>query len=114
MVKQTNDNARFVVIFYAIAKEVDAEYDNLAIKLRDLAMSRYHCQRFVSVTEENQEVTLSYWQSMDDIARWKSNAEHQFAQQTGQESFYQYYRIEVAEISRQYSVGSIPADGELS
>ena len=45
-------------------------------------------------------ITVSYWQSLDDIARWKADAEHQQAQRLGKEQWYEHFRLTVARIEK--------------
>lgn len=42
----------FAVIFRAKVATLDARYAEMAAKMRQLAMDKYHCQDFVAVTEE--------------------------------------------------------------
>lgn len=45
-------------------------------------------------------ITVSYWQSLDDIARWKADAEHQQAQRLGKSDWYQHFRLTVARVEK--------------
>jgi heme-degrading monooxygenase HmoA len=47
-------------------------------------------------------VTISYFESMSDLAAWKEEPEHLAAQALGRTSFYTQYEVEVAEIVRHY------------
>lgn len=93
---------RFVVIFRATARELDAEYSATAARLRELALTQFGCLEFVAVTEGNQEVALSYWPDEASIRAWKQHADHLMAQQMGRERWYAHYSVEVAEIKRAY------------
>lgn len=94
----------YVVIFKAILTDyqpqnpAEPEYASTAQQLRELAFSKYGCLDFVSSCEGNQELTLSYWPSLEHIARWKSDPTHQSAQQWGRQYWYHEYSIQVAEI----------------
>lgn len=92
----------YAVIFKASMDRLDDTYHKAAATLRELALSKHHCLDFVSVTEADQEISISYWDSLDDISRWKQDAEHLSAQQTGKSRWYQSYNVEVVEIIRQY------------
>ncbi|MEM9234677.1 MAG: antibiotic biosynthesis monooxygenase, partial [Pseudomonadota bacterium] len=48
-------------------------------------------------------ITVSYWKSEEDIARWKSHAEHFAAQEEGIHRFYEHYELRVARVERAYS-----------
>lgn len=100
----------FVVIFRATARQLDAEYSATAATLRNLALTQFGCLEFVAVTEGDQEVALSYWPDEASIRAWKQHTDHLMAQQLGRERWYSGYRVEVAEIKRQYQVdGASPA-----
>lgn len=63
---------------------------------------------FISVESARNEIgiTVSYWKSLEAIANWKSNLEHQFAQQLGKEKWYEEYTVRIAKIEREYSFTS--------
>lgn len=71
-------------------------------KLRDLAKTDYGCVEFTSVTEEDQEISISYWESLEQIKNWKVDAEHQRAQKLGRERWYRDYQVQIIEIVREY------------
>jgi heme-degrading monooxygenase HmoA len=47
-------------------------------------------------------VTISYFQSMEELVAWRNVPEHREAQDLGRSKFYTEYEIEVAEIVRHY------------
>lgn len=87
----------YIVIFRARIGHLDARYTELAQRLRHKAMSVYHCQKFESFCENNQEIALSYWLSLEDIQAWKNDPEHQYAQQLGREQFYLDFSTEICQ-----------------
>ncbi len=92
----------YAVIFRARVGQQDAEYSAVAARMRQLAMTQYGCLDFTSVTEGQQEVAVSYWHSLADIARWREDAEHLAAQAQGRQRWYAGYQVEVVEVVRQY------------
>ncbi len=66
----------YAVIFTAKTKEVDSEYLTVAKRMRDLATEKYGCVDFVSISEGEQELTISYWPSRKHIEKWKNDPEH--------------------------------------
>ncbi|RRJ84124.1 antibiotic biosynthesis monooxygenase [Aestuariirhabdus litorea] len=92
----------YAVIFTATLKLVDADYLKTAARLRELALSRYGCLAFSSVTEGKREIAISYWETEAAIADWKRDPEHRQAQLSGRDRWYASYRVEVARIERQY------------
>jgi len=89
----------FVVIFRARVADVDDEYLRTASRLRKLAREKYGCVEFVSVTEGEEEISLSYWRTREEIEGWKNDAEHLVAQRSGRERWYRWYEVQVAEIT---------------
>ena len=93
----------FVVIFRAKARNLDAEYSKVAARLRDLALNEFGCLEFHSVSENGNEIALSYWTSEADIRAWKSHPEHVATQTRGKEVWYESYSVQIANITREYS-----------
>lgn len=47
-------------------------------------------------------ITISYWESLEDIARWKSNVDHQKAQLLGRSEWYDKYTVRICKVEREY------------
>lgn len=47
-------------------------------------------------------ITVSYWRSMDDIAAWRRQLEHQAARDQGRARWYSHYELRVARVERAY------------
>lgn len=92
----------YAVIFRATANRLDSEYSRTAQALRQTAFDEFGCLNFVSVSENGQEIAVSYWPSLEHITRWKQHLAHQHAQRLGRERWYADYQVEVVEILRQY------------
>lgn len=93
----------YAVIFKAEIKELDDTYPDLSAHLRDLALKKYGCVEFISMTEGPHEIAISYWETQEQITQWKNDPEHLLAQQKGKEKLYQSYRVQVVEIIREYT-----------
>ena len=92
-----------VVIFRARSQGDDPEYMETALKLRDTALAEFGCQEFVfAMTPDGEQIALSYWPDEASIARWKAHAEHLAAQGQGRARWYASYRVQVAQIGRDY------------
>ena len=48
-------------------------------------------------------ITVSYWNSPEAIRTWKDVAEHQAAQATGIQQWYEHYELRVARVERAYA-----------
>ncbi len=92
----------YAVIFRATINKLDEAYSEIASKMRELAMNEYGCLEFVSVTEGDQEVSISYWNEQKDIIEWKKNSEHLAAQELGKSEWYKSYHVQVVEVVREY------------
>jgi heme-degrading monooxygenase HmoA len=92
----------YAVIFTATVGDQDSRYRQMAGQLRDLAMAGFGCTDFISVTEGEQEIAVSYWPDEASIVAWKQQAEHRVAQQLGKDGWYQHYKVEVVKILRAY------------
>ena len=90
----------YAVIFKATIAEFDDEYVQMADQLRELAIGKYGCQEFTAVTEGNEEIAISYWQTLDQIRDWKNDPVHRSAQKLGREKWYKSFSVEVCEIVR--------------
>jgi len=88
---------QYVVIFKARIKELDQCYFETAQRMRERALSQFHCQYFEALTEGTQEIALSYWNSLHDTRAW-----HADAQELGKNSWYTYFSVEVCEVLRRY------------
>ncbi|BAN68742.1 antibiotic biosynthesis monooxygenase family protein [endosymbiont of unidentified scaly snail isolate Monju] len=93
----------YAVIFKAEINELDESYSEMASLMRELAINKYGCTEFTSVTEEKQEIAISYWESQEQIKKWKQDAEHLVAQEFGASKWYKSYQVQVVKIVREYS-----------
>lgn len=92
----------YAVIFKATINKLDAAYSKTASRMRELAVNEYGCTEFLSVTEGDQEISISYWKEQKDIIDWRQNAEHMAAQELGKSKWYKFYQVQVVEIVREY------------
>ncbi|WP_415900747.1 antibiotic biosynthesis monooxygenase family protein [Neptuniibacter sp. QD48_11] len=93
----------YAVIFRANTGKQDEQYLETVARMRQLAFEKYGCLDFVAVTEGEQEIAISYWESEADILAWKKDPEHHLAQQQGQKDWYRAYTVQVVKIEREYS-----------
>ena len=92
----------YAVIFRAEILERDAEYAATAKRMRELAINQYGCVEFVACTEGNTEISISYWESGEQLQKWKQDAEHLAAQGMGRSKWYKSYTVQITEIVRAY------------
>lgn len=94
----------YAVIFKARIKQlaIDEGYHATAKHMREKAQSQYGCLDFISVSEGEQEISISYWPDLDSIKAWKQDADHLQAQRMGRELWYVDYKVEIVELKRSY------------
>jgi len=92
----------FAVIFRAKPGQQDELYGKTVATMRELAFNKYGCLDFVAVTEGDQEIAISYWESEESIRLWKNDPEHTLAQKKGQNKWYESYIVQVVEVKREY------------
>ena len=95
-----------VVIFGARIRLLDSEYSEMAARIRELALKNFGCIHFQAVTEGREELVLSFWHSEADVRACKSHPEHLLAQKAGQERWYESYTVQIATVTREYSVSN--------
>ena len=47
-------------------------------------------------------ITISYWDSLEAITNWKNNVEHTVARNKGRAKWYQYYKLRICKVERDY------------
>ena len=79
-------------------------YDAEATKMERLASEQPGFLGIESVRgTDGVGITNSYWQSDADARAWKEHGEHLLAQQAGKQHWYEWYRVRVAVVEREYS-----------
>ena len=92
----------YVVIFRAKIKQFDEDYLKMSAKLRDIALKEFGCLEFIALTQDENEIALSYWPDENSIKTWKQQADHLIAQELGRTQWYESYSVEITEVKRSY------------
>src|SRR5437667_10755445 len=91
----------YAVIFTSLRTEGERGYGQMAQKMAELAAQQ---PGFLGVEStrgsEGLGITVSYWESLEAIAKWKAHAEHQVAQRAGKKVWYSNYALRVAKVER--------------
>ncbi|NVJ68362.1 MAG: antibiotic biosynthesis monooxygenase, partial [Gammaproteobacteria bacterium] len=98
---QTPEVPYYAVIFTSVLAEDDSGYEQMAQKMVQLAEQQ---AGFIGIegAREGLGITVSYWQDLESIKKWKNATEHQIAQKYGKEKWYAQYSVRVAKVERQY------------
>jgi heme-degrading monooxygenase HmoA len=92
----------YAVIFTSRRTAGDQGYGAMAEEMVRLAAAQPGFLGVESARDvEGLGITVSYWRSLDDIARWKADAEHQVAQRLGREKWYAAFALRIAKVERE-------------
>ncbi|AYY80564.1 MULTISPECIES: antibiotic biosynthesis monooxygenase family protein [Proteus] len=83
-----------------------ARYLSLAADLKALLMDVegfISIERFQSLSTEGKLLSLSWWETEEAILQWKINISHKSAQKEGRESIFDFYKISIVSLTREYS-----------
>ena len=101
MIARTPEPPYYAVIFTSLRTEGDAGYAAMAVEMDELA-KRQPGYLGIESAREQVGITVSYWQSLDDISRWRRDVEHLVAQRLGREQWYRAYAVRIARVERAY------------
>lgn len=103
LIANTPEPPYYAVIFSSHRTQVDEGYDDMAIKMVELASVQPGFLGVESVREDLG-ITVSYWKDLDSIKHWKANAEHVAAQKLGHEKWYSSFKTRIAKVERDYGI----------
>ncbi|GAA0852208.1 antibiotic biosynthesis monooxygenase [Aliiglaciecola litoralis] len=91
----------YAVIFTSMRTRVEQDYQQTSDEMVKLASQQ---EGFLGIESARQElgITVSYWQSLDSIKRWKQQSDHLIAQKMGRQQWYQAYKVRIAKVEREY------------
>ncbi|QTF08972.1 antibiotic biosynthesis monooxygenase [Brenneria izadpanahii] len=97
------DPPYFAVVFSSQRTEGDNGYNAMSARMAELAMQQAGYLGAESARDQQGfGITVSYWDSLDAIKRWKSHSEHRIAQEFGISDWYQHYELRIAEVKYAY------------
>lgn len=50
--------------------------------------------------EDGERLTVVWWQDEETLKQWRNDLQHLVAQRVGREKWYEYYKLEVATVTR--------------
>src|SRR5262245_50084499 len=90
-----------VVLFRSKLVAAPDGYDAMAEEMNALSRTM---PGFIDVksykAEDGERLTLVWWEDAETLKGWREHMRHRIAQQTGRQQWYEYYRLEVAEVTR--------------
>jgi heme-degrading monooxygenase HmoA len=91
----------YAVIFTTIVSDNLQGYHETAEKMEALAKLQKGYLGIESA-RNNIGITVSYWETLDDIVAWKNNIEHTAARDLGRKKWYQQYHLRICIVEREY------------
>jgi heme-degrading monooxygenase HmoA len=91
----------YAVIFTSLRTDGDNGYGTMAEAMEKLAATQAGFLGIESA-REGLGITVSYWQSLEAIVAWKTNAKHLVAQQRGREIWYEEFKVRICRVERDY------------
>ena len=101
-IADTPEPPYYAVIFTNQRTVVDAGYADTAARMLELAAEQPGYLGVESARDDDSGITVSYWESLEAIAAWKAQVEHQRAQESGRQSWYSAYQTRIALVERDY------------
>ena len=100
---ETPEPPYYAVIFTSRRTEEDAGYNDMAMRMLELAQEQ---PGFLGVesARDGVGITVSYWLDLAAIRAWKANVEHQEAQHRGKQQWYSDYRVRICRVEREYGL----------
>ncbi len=96
----------YAVIFTTLRKEGEHGYVEMARKMESLAEKQPGFLGFESARSEKG-ISVSYWESLEAVRLWKNHSEHLVAQEKGKELWYQWYKLRICLVEREYEFGHL-------
>lgn len=102
MIAQTPKPPYYPVIFTSIRTDKgEKDYTETVELMLNLAK-----QQFGFLGEESTRnkigITISYWEDLESIKRWKQQVDHKLAQQKGKTDWYKQYKTRICKVEHDY------------
>ena len=104
MISKTPEPPYYAVIFTSFRNKGDKGYAATSDRMMHLAEKQ---DGFLGMehAREGLGITVSYWQDLESIKKWKDHAEHRLARARGRTDWYKAFKVRIARVERDYSYG---------
>lgn len=101
MIAKTPKPPYYAVVFTSIRTDSDFEYAEMADKMLYLANKQ---EGFLGVESARSElgITVSYWESLEAIKKWKLHTEHTEAREKGRSMWYNAFKVRICKVEHEY------------
>ncbi|MDN3016074.1 antibiotic biosynthesis monooxygenase [Paenibacillus sp. BSR1-1] len=90
----------YAVIFASQRTEGDNGYGKMADRMLELASQHEGFLGVESARDSELGITVSYWNSLEAIKKWKDQVEHKAAQARGKSEWYKNFSLRVCKVER--------------
>jgi heme-degrading monooxygenase HmoA len=95
----------YAVIFSSELSSNTEGYEEMAEKMVTLAEEQPGFLGMESA-RDGLGITISYWENLESIKKWKANTDHLAAQRKGREDWYAAYKTRIAFVDRDYGMNA--------
>jgi heme-degrading monooxygenase HmoA len=91
----------YAAIATTIRTSIEDGYNEMADAMEELVIEQqgYLGHEFA---RDGIGINVSYWETIEDIKKWKYLEEHLVAQKLGKEKWYQSYKVRICKVERDY------------
>jgi heme-degrading monooxygenase HmoA len=90
-----------VIVFRSRLKQQVDGYEAMADEMLELGRGMPGFIDFKSFrAEDGEQLSLAWWENEETLAAWRSHPRHQLAQRLAREQWYEYFKVEVAQVLR--------------
>ena len=96
-----NFKSYYAVIFTSTQNDDIVGYSEMAKKIETLAKQQ---KGFLGIESAKNKVgiTVSYWENLEVIKKWKQQSEHVVAQLKGRHDWYTWYHVRICKVESEY------------
>lgn len=104
MIAKTPKTPYYSVIFTSLRTDGDNDYGITAQKMEELAEQQ---EGYLGIESARQElgITVSYWQTLEAIKKWKLQVDHTEAREKGRTTWYKHFKVRICKVERDYEFG---------
>lgn len=92
----------YAVIFTSTLTDNVEGYEAEAKKILNLAKKQKGFLGFESARQDIG-ISISYWETQEDILNWKKQTNHLLAQEKGKSQWYKNYKIRISKVESEYT-----------
>ena len=101
MISNTPKPPYYAVIFTSVMTAATMDYQNMSDIMVELAKQQ---DGFLGIesARNNIGITVSYWNSLEAIKKWKFNLDHTEAREKGRSTWYKQFKVRICKVERDY------------